>query len=106
MDIQINTDRNTDGRERVAEYVRGIVEEAVGHFSNEVTRVEVHLGDENGARPGPDDKRCMMEARIAKRQPVAVTHHGASMNEAIDGAAGKLKRSLEHQLYKRREHRP
>jgi hypothetical protein len=48
----------------------------------------------------------VMEARIAKRQPVAVTHHGASLNEALDGAAGKLKRSLEHQLYKRREHRP
>ena len=106
MYIQVNTGHNTDGRERVAMYVRGIVRSAVGHFSNDLTRVEVHLGDENGARSGPDDKRCMMEARVAGRQPIAVTYYGASLNQAIDGAAAKLKRALERQLYKRREHRP
>ena len=105
MEIQVNTDHNTDGREKVADYVRGVVVEAVGHFSSQVTRVEVHLSDENGAKPGQDDKRCMMEARVAQRQPIAVTHHGASVDEAINGAAGKLKRSLEHDLQKQHEHR-
>lgn len=105
MEIQINTDHNTDGREKVAEYVRGVVMDAARHFSDQVTRVEVHLGDENGAKPGQDDKRCMIEARVAGRQPIAVTHHAASLDEAINGAAGKLKRSLEHDLQKQHEHR-
>lgn len=105
MEIQVNTDHTTDGREKVAEYVRGVVTDSVGHYANQITRVEVHLADENGAETGPDDKRCMMEARVAKRQPIAVTHHGASLDDAINGAAGKLKRSLEHTLQKQHDHR-
>ena len=62
MQIQVNTDHNTDGREKVTDYVCGVVGHAVGHFSSHITRVEVHLGDENGAKAGVDDKRCMMEA--------------------------------------------
>jgi hypothetical protein len=54
------------------------------------------LGDENGAKGGQDDKRCMMEARVEKRHPIAVTHHAATLDEAIAGAAGKLRRSLQH----------
>jgi ribosome-associated translation inhibitor RaiA len=105
MQIQVHTDHNTDGREKVADYVRGVVEGAVGHFSTHITRVEVHLGDENGAKAGSDDKRCMMEARVEKRHPIAVTHHAATLDAAIDGAAGKLKRSLAHELERLHEQR-
>ena len=98
VQIQVNTDHNTDGREQVTDYVRGVVEHAVSHFSSQITRVEVHLGDENGAKAGADDKRCMMEARVEKRHPIAVTHRAATTNEAIAGAAGKLKRALTHEL--------
>jgi ribosome-associated translation inhibitor RaiA len=98
MQIQVHTDHNTDGREKVIDYVRDVVADAVGHFSDHITRVEVHLGDENGTKAGSDDKRCMMEARVEKRHPIAVTHHAATMAEAIGGAARKLKRSLKHDL--------
>ena len=60
-----------------------------------VTRVEVHLGDENGRKSGQDDKRCMMEARIEGRHPIAVTEHAASLDRAVKGAAGKLARMIE-----------
>lgn len=105
MQIQVNTDRNTDGRDTVADYVRGIVEDAVSHFSRHVTRVEVHLGDENGAKSGADDKRCMMEARVEKQRPLAVSHYAATLDEAIDGAAGKLRRTLEHNFGRLRARR-
>jgi hypothetical protein len=105
MLIQVNTDHNTDGREKVAEYVRGAIEGAVGRFADQLTRVEVHLGDENGAKGGQDDKRCMMEARIEGRAPIAVTHFGSTLDDAIAGAVGKLQRSLENVLQKQQEHR-
>ncbi len=105
MQIQVNTDHNTDGREKVGEYVRGVVEDAVSHFKAHVTRVEVHLGDELGDKKGADDQRCMMEARVEKRRPIAVTHHATTMDAAIDGAAGKLRRSLEHELGRLHAHR-
>jgi ribosome-associated translation inhibitor RaiA len=105
MQIQINTDNNVDGREKLAAYIRGIVETAVGRFSQHITRVEVHLGDEHGDKQGPDDKRCVMEVRVESRHPIAVRHHAATLNLAVDGAAGKLKRSIEHDLHRLRDHR-
>ncbi|MDP2270439.1 MAG: HPF/RaiA family ribosome-associated protein [Archangium sp.] len=98
MQIQINTDINIEGREALASQVKGVVESALSRFSDSITRIEVHLSDQNGAKPGQDDKRCMMEARLKGRQPSAVTHHAASLDEAVDGAAEKLKRSLESTL--------
>ncbi len=105
MQIRVNTDHDTDGGERVAEHVRSVVEAAVSHFSARITRVEVHLADENGAKAGQDDKRCVIEVRVAKRQPLAVSHRARTLDEAIAGAASKLKRSLDHELTRLQEHR-
>ena len=67
-------------------------------FSDRVTRVEVHLSDVNGDKRGEDDKRCMMEVRLEGRQPTAVTHQATTLEQAVAGAAGKVKRSVEHTL--------
>ena len=98
MHIQIHTDHNIDGREEFASYVKGVVESTLSRFSDMITRVDVHLRDENGEKTGPDDKRCMMEVRLEGRQPTAVTHLAATLGEAVDGAAEKLKRSIESMM--------
>lgn len=95
MHIQINTDSNIEGREELASHVTGVVEDALSRFSDRITRVEVHLSDQNSDKGGQDDRRCMMEARLEGRRPTAVTHQAASLRDAIDGAADKLKRSIE-----------
>jgi ribosome-associated translation inhibitor RaiA len=105
MQIQINTDNHVYGREKLADYVRNIVESAVSRFSEHITRIEVHLGDEQGNKLRPEDKRCMMEVRVGSRHPIAVTHHASTLNRAVDGAAGKLRRSIEHDLHRLRDHR-
>lgn len=94
MKIQVNTDSNIEGHEELVGHVTGVVESALGRVGARITRVEVHLSDQNGDKGGPDDKRCTMEARIEGRQPFAVTHQAASLNDALDGAVDKLKRSL------------
>jgi sigma 54 modulation/S30EA-like ribosomal protein len=98
MQIHVNTDPNIDGQQRVQEYVRGVVEHAVSHLERQLTRVEVHLSDDNGAKSGPDDKRCVIEARARSIEPVIVTHRGPNVDEALHGAAAKLKRSLTDEL--------
>jgi hypothetical protein len=60
--------------------------------------VVVHVCDVNAARAGGDDKRCLMEARLAGRQPVAVSHEAPTQDEAVGGAADKMKRSLDSTL--------
>lgn len=99
MQIQINTDSNIEGRDRLFQQVEDSVWSELGRFSERITRVEVHLSDENSdKKSGAKDKRCMMEARIADHRPVAVTNESETMKQAIDGAAEKLKRALETTL--------
>jgi ribosome-associated translation inhibitor RaiA len=91
----INTDRNIEGREALAAKVSAVVASALSHLSDHITRVEVHLSDENGQDRGGRDKRCMMEARIEGRQPLAVTDQAESLEQAVEGATGKLERLIE-----------
>ena len=98
MQILINTDRNLVGGESLAESVRATVEDALSYFSDRITKVEVHLGDENAGKSGDNDKRCMMEARVEGHAPIAVTEHAETVAQAIDGAAERLVHRLEHTL--------
>ncbi|PKO17011.1 ribosomal subunit interface protein [candidate division BRC1 bacterium HGW-BRC1-1] len=96
MQIQITTDNNIDGTEALFVEIRGVVENALGRLSDRITRVVVHLSDENSNKKGgQDDMRCVMEARLEGLQPIAVTQQAATVDEAVDGAAGKLTRKIE-----------
>jgi len=68
---------------------------ALERFSPQVTRVEVHLSDVNGRKAGDHDKRCLIEARPAGHQPMAVSHEAGTWEEAISRATEKLETSLE-----------
>lgn len=104
MQIQINTDRNIEGHEALAAQVSGVVESALSRFSDSITRVEVHLSDENSdKKSGNHDIRCMMEARLEGRQPAAVTHQAATVDQAVDGAADKLTRLIASTLEQLRD---
>lgn len=105
MQVQVNTDDNVEGREELARRVETEVSHTLGRFSEYITRVEVHLGDEDSDKSGRNDKRCVMEARLAGRQPVAVSNHAGSLDEAFGGAAEKLKRSLESTLGRLKDHK-
>lgn len=98
MKIQINTDENIEGREALATRVAGTVEHAMQRFRNQVTRLEVHLSDQNGAKSGQRDKRCVMEARLEGRQPIAASDEAATLDQAVRGAADKLARLIDSQL--------
>jgi len=95
VQVQINTDHNIQQDEVLEAWATGIVESALAHSSDHITRVEVHLSDENGAKSGPHDKRCVMEARLEGRKPVAVTDHAATLDKAVHETAGKLARMIE-----------
>lgn len=105
MQIQFNTDESVDGHEALGLQAKGVVERVLSRFSQEVTRVEIHLSDVNAERGGDKDKRCLMEARIAGRQPIAASAQAGSLQLAVEGAAQKLKRSLESALGKRSDHK-
>lgn len=95
MHIQVNTDNHIPGDDRLIEYAQTLLLGSLERFQDRVTRVEVHLGDENSAtRNTGEDKRCTLEARPAGMKPVAVTHHAGTVREAMDGAVHKLEKLL------------
>lgn len=105
MHIQFNTDVNIHGGEALAAQVSATLEDALERYSEHITRLEVHLTDENGAKSGPHDHRCLLEARLEGRQPVVVTEHAANVEQAVSGAAHKLVHLLDSTLGKLHDHR-
>jgi ribosome-associated translation inhibitor RaiA len=95
MQIQVHTDRNVDVSDGMVQRIEAELGSALSRFGDQITRVDVHLGDESAGRSGDTDKRCMLEARPAGQHPVAVTHHATSVGEACSGAVHKLEALLE-----------
>ena len=100
MKVEVTTDGNVAGTRELFREIEGEVNAALARHLHSLTRVEVHLGDENGGKSGGSDKRCMVEARAEGRAPIAVTHHAGSMAEAVRDALKKVARLLERQTAK------
>jgi len=96
MQIQINTDHHIDGSEARDAWARGVLESALAPWADQLSRVEVHFHVENAGHAGPGDMRCVIEARLNFRPPVAATHHADALDKALNGATHKLLRALEH----------
>jgi len=104
MKIQINTDNNIEGGVELTQQTQVAVESALERFAHQITRVEVHLSDENSSHKGGTDKRCVMEARVQGMQPVAVTDQAENLEQAVNGAADKLEKLLDHELGRLSDH--
>jgi ribosome-associated translation inhibitor RaiA len=98
MQIQTNTDNTIERHEPLTRHVEAVVKEVLGRFSKQISRVVVHLSDTNDYKSSNGSHRCMMEARIEGRPPIAASDHGASLHQAINGAAEKLKRLIDSTL--------
>ena len=94
MKIQFNTDRNIIGSEELRTSLTSIISEELSRFNDHITRLEVHLSDEDSNKNGVNDKRCMIEARLEGMKPIAVTNHADTQEQAVTGAVDKLKSSL------------
>lgn len=95
MQILIDTDRNIAPTEKLSEKTELAVRSAVGRFETRITRVQVHLSDVNGSKGGINDKRCVLEARPAGLEPLAVNHHAGTVELAVDGASERLRSKLD-----------
>ena len=104
MIIQINTDKNVEGHERLESYFTDELKRVLSRFEDKVTRLEVHLGDENSEKSGINDKRCLIEARPEKMQPVAVTNYADTTEKAFQGALEKIKRVLDTTYEKQKQY--
>jgi ribosome-associated translation inhibitor RaiA len=104
MTLQFNSDNNLRISDAFRESLTEMIESDLGRFSEHITRIEVHLSDENGGKAGDNDKRCLMEVRMEGRQPLAVTNLANNHEQAVSGAIDKLKAALDTIIGRSRNH--
>jgi hypothetical protein len=99
MLVLAKTDPNIGNSADLTTRIATAVEIALNHRREHITRVEVHVTDETAdPMDGVNQLRCAIEARLEHRQPIAVVHRAASVDDAVYGAAGRLVRMLDYVL--------
>lgn len=102
MIIQFNTDKNVKGSEAKASAFTDQIKKELNRFSAHITRIEVHLSDEDGPADRGETKRCLLEARVEGLAPLAVRSQAASEGQALSQAIDKMKSSLDSAIGKMR----
>ena len=95
MKVLINSDKNVDVNADLEAQMEADVVSDMVRFGDRLTRVEVHLRDDSAGRSTEGDIRCLIEARPAGQQPVAVTDHASTPTAAFNSALTKLGALLE-----------
>jgi ribosome-associated translation inhibitor RaiA len=98
MEIQINAPSTIERHEPLTTHIETVVKEALERFSQQTTRVVVHLSQGKDAKSPTGDHGCMMEARVQGHPPIVANDHAASLHQAIHGAAEKLKRAMDNTM--------
>lgn len=106
MQIQLHSDSHVPASQNLAQHCESILTSALARYGTRITRVEVHFADENSHKGGGDDIRCVLEARPAGLQPIAVRHNAPAVELAFDGAVEKLERSLDSTFGRLDDHKP
>lgn len=102
MVIQLNTDNNIQGTEALEALVKEKINHELKYFADNITRIEVHLSDQNANKGGADDIHCKIEARLEGKQPVIVIGKDSSKEIALNEAADKMKAKLDSIIGKMR----
>lgn len=104
MTIQYNTDKTINGDERHQDYFITQISESLKRYESDITRIAVHITDQNGKKEGVNDIRCLLEARLEGKQPIAVTCQADNLELAVSGALEKLNASIKTILGRQSNH--
>ncbi len=105
VQVQVGADSNVHGREALVRHVEERIRAAFERFADQITRIDVHLSDENAAKSGGEDKRCLIEAHLAGHQPAVARHDAATMGKALSGAVTRMGRVLDSTLARSGDHK-
>lgn len=101
MQIQVNTDNQIEGRERLISKIEEDVTHSMKRFVEKLTRVELHISDVNSDKKTKgDDIRCKLEARPRGLNPITVSNDAPTVEQAYKGAITKAERALERSFGK------
>ncbi|MBX7539582.1 HPF/RaiA family ribosome-associated protein [Qipengyuania sphaerica] len=104
MQVQFNSDSSVMGTENVASRIEARVREKLARFEDRLSRIEIHVHDENAHKHGHDDKACTIEARPRGGKPIGVTEGASTVDDAARRAAMTLSQRLNRHFGKQARH--
>ncbi len=99
MQVLINSDNTIQMHNKLSDSIGAYITNVLQRFEPYLVRVEVHLTGENtrkNSNHGPLEKRCLLEARPKRHQPLVASKEAYEIDAAFSGAADKLQRLLEN----------
>ena len=104
MTIQFNADNHLTVHEEFRDKLNSSLSEGLYRFSEHITKLEVHLSDENGQKSGQNDKKCLLQARIEGSSPIVVSAGANNYQVAVYSAIDKLNSSLDSFFGRLKDH--
>jgi hypothetical protein len=98
MQVLVNCDDPICCDENLFQRVEGVIAGTLERFSERVSRVEAHLSDVTGVKPGNGGKVCILEAWVTGAASVTASHEAATLAEAIHDAADRLERLIAREI--------
>jgi ribosome-associated translation inhibitor RaiA len=95
MKILITTDNHIVMKRERSQAVESEIDGAIERFERQLSRLEVHLSDQNADKGGDREIKCVIDAHIDGMKTVTATEYAATVDEAITGATEEMKRLLE-----------
>ena len=105
MQVQFNSDSSGMCTANVSDRIEARVREKLARYEDRLTRVEIHVHDENAHKHGHDDKACTIEARPRGGKPVGVTEGASTVDDAARKAATTLAQRLNRHFGKAERHK-
>lgn len=104
MIININTDSNIQNTELLKEHISSVVTDQLKRYQDRISRVEVHLSDQNAHKKAGKDIKCTMEARPDGFDPMTVSEITDNVHQSIKVATEKLVFKLQSEFERRRNY--
>ena len=101
MKILVNSDSSIAMDAKLAKNIVGEAAEILDRFSDRLTRVEIHLSDIDRGKTGKVDKRCLVEVRAARMEPLVASAQTKEVETSVNQAMRKILRGLNTSLGKR-----
>jgi ribosome-associated translation inhibitor RaiA len=103
MIIQLNTDKNLTIHSEYEAQITSKLNHDLERYTDHISRIEVHMSDENGSKGGINDKKCLLEARFEGKPPIVTSDLGDTYDLALKGATEKLRNALKTVVSKLQE---
>jgi ribosome-associated translation inhibitor RaiA len=103
MIIQLNTDKNLTIHSEYEAQITSKLNHDLERYTDHISRIEVHMSDENGSKGGINDKKCLLEARFEGKAPIVTSDLGDTYDLALKGATEKLRNALKTVVSKLQE---